>query len=72
MYRKEEKQSDQDLYCFLVHLHLLETLFYRKASSFEFKGVYIKVLFVCVEANNFSVMSRRSHRFLGITSTFRE
>ena len=56
--------------------------FRKKALDVNLEFIQTLLLFVClfvclfvlmlnVQVNNFSVMSGRSHRFLGITSTFR-
>ena len=48
----------------------------KGAAWFVTKNITMKIrewLFVCnVQVNNFSVMLGRSHRFLGISSTFGE
>ena len=65
--------SDLRFVLFLTHISISGECLQDHLNS---RSVHI-VLFVClfvltlnVPVNNFSVMSRRSHRFLGIISTF--
>ena len=44
-----EEQSDQDLHCVQFHVHLLDALFYSKATLFKFQGDYSK----CFRCPNF-------------------
>ena len=58
----------------IAALELIDLKFKKKCVSKDYQLFLFVCLFVLmlkVPVNNFSVMSERSHRFLGITSTFR-
>ena len=56
----------------IAFLYVLSIFWFRGQLKFVFFVVFFLLFLLNVPVNNFSVMLRRSHLFLGITSTFGE